>query len=331
MIRSRYIITLITLLLIFFVVFIGNLFTGEYSLSYSDILNNSVTAQMIFINFRLPKALAAIAVGISLSLSGLLMQTLFKNPIAGPYILGISSGASLGVAVFTMGSSFFASSIFFHFSQVLGAWIGSLSMMLILLFLLRYLKNISTLLILGVMLAALAGALISVLQYFSEDYLLKSFVVWTMGSLSQVSYPNLIIMGFAISFAVLLYLFNIKNINILILGTEEVKNYGVHKKRLQWIILIITSVLTAVVTAFCGPIGFIGIIVPHFAKILIKTSDHLYLLPISMLLGSIAMLLSDIITQLPSNGIILPINSVTAIMGIPFVLWILLKPSKNQF
>jgi len=331
MTRSRYTIILVSLIAVFFLILVWNLFTGEYAISWSDLSNDSSMAQMIFFKFRLPKALAAIAVGIALSLSGLLMQTLFKNPIAGPYILGISSGASLGVAIFTMGAGFFASSIFFHFSQVLGAWIGSLAMMLLLLFLLQYLKNIITLLIVGVMLSALAASLISVLQYFSADYLLKSFVIWTMGSLSQVSYANLIIMGLAIALAILLYLVNIKNINILILGTEEVKNYGVHKKNLQWTILIITTILTSVVTAFCGPIGFVGIIVPHFAKMLTKTSDHLYLIPISILLGSILMLVSDIITQIPPNGMILPINSVTAILGIPFILWILLKPIKNNF
>ena len=331
MIRSRYTLTLLFLSLIFFLVFAWNLFTGEYSFSWSDLLHDSSMAQMIFFKFRLPKALAAIAVGTALSLSGLLMQTLFKNPIAGPYILGISSGASLGVAIFTMGAGFFASSIFFYFSQVLGALLGSLFMMLLLLFLLQYLKNIITLLIVGVMLSALAASLISILQYFSSDYLLKSFVIWTMGSLSQVSYTNLTIMGLAISLAILLYVVNIKNINILILGTEEIKNYGVHKRKLQWTILIITSILTSVVTAFCGPIGFIGIIVPHFAKMLTKTSDHLYLIPISILLGSILMLFSDIITQIPPNGMILPINSVTAILGIPFILWILLKSAKNNF
>lgn len=329
----KFTVVLGALLLLLVVVFISNISTGEIWIAPSDLLNSlfdNNRLSLILFNFRLPKAITAVLVGIALSISGLLMQTLFKNPIAGPYVLGISSGASLGVSVVIMGSSFFGVSSFIsNYSVVFGALVGSVGMMMVLLSVLKYVKDIMTLLIIGVMFAAFSSSLSSILQYFSPDFQVKTFILWTFGNLSNVSYPQIGIMTLFIAFALILVLFSLKGLNILVLGHQNFSNFGINKKHLQLSILIATAILTGIVTAFCGPIGFIGVIVPHFTRMLLKTSNHMQLLPISALIGSIVLLLSDMLSQIPTNGVILPINSVTAFIGIPFILWVLLRPSNK--
>lgn len=324
---------LLILFLAFLLSFILSLAVGEVFIDPVEMINSlfhKTDYSLILYNFRLSKSITAILAGVALSVSGLLMQTLFRNPIAGPYVLGISSGAALGVSVVIMGSSLFVSSgIISDISVVAGALLGSVGMMLLLLSVLKFVKDIMTLLIIGVMFAAFSSSLSSILQYFSPDFQVKSFVLWTFGNLSNVSYSQIWIMVSFIVFALIIVLFSLKGLNILVLGNANLSNFGINRRYLQLSILVSTAILTGVVTAFCGPIGFVGIVVPHFARMLIKTSNHIQLLPVTALLGASLMLLSDILSQLPAHGVILPINSVTAFIGIPFILWILLKPNQK--
>ncbi len=333
MLFRSYKFVLVVLLLVFLISFVLSLSIGEVFIGPSDIffsLFHKTDYSLILYNFRLSKSITAILAGVSLSVSGLLMQTLFRNPIAGPYVLGISSGASLGVSFVIMGSSFFLSSgIISDISIVAGALLGSIGMMMLLLSVLKFVKDIMTLLIIGVMFAAFSSSLSSILQYFSPDFQVKSFVLWTFGNLSNVSYSQIWIMISFIVLALVIVLFSLKGLNILVLGNTNLSNFGINRRYLQLSILISTAILTGVVTAFCGPIGFVGIVVPHFARMLLKTSNHIKLLPITALLGASLMLLSDILSQIPADGVILPINSVTAFIGIPFILWVLLKPNQK--
>ncbi len=319
----------VTLVLLFFL----DLSLGEIILNPLCLFTNKVeteTAQQLILNFRLPKVLTAIIVGVSLSISGLLMQTLFRNPVAGPYILGISSGASLGVSIIIMGGSILSiSSLNSNVSIVSGALIGSVGMLLLLAFILKYVRNIMTLLIIGVMLGALSTSLSSILQFFSPDFQVKSFIIWTFGNIANPNYGQILIMTIFCVVGLLLYIYSSKGLNIMLLGSQNLSNFGINQKHLEWLILLTTAILTGSITAFCGPIGFIGIIVPHFSKQLAQTSDHIKLLPFIGLTGSIIMIISDLISQLPDKGLILPINSVTAFIGIPFILWMLLKPNQK--
>jgi len=328
-IRFLYYIVVLLFVLFFFL----NLMIGESFINPQDFWNNLLSdsnTNLIILNFRLPKTLTAVLAGVALSVSGLLMQTLFRNPIAGPYVLGISSGASLGVSVVIMGAGLFTSFGFVgDVSLVVGALIGSVGMMLILLSILKYVKDIMTLLIIGVMFGAFTSSLSSIFQYFSPSFQVKSFVLWTFGNLSNVSYSQILIMAVLIFWALILVLYSLKGLNVLLLGDTNFSNFGINKRNLQFSILIATAILTGVVTAYCGPIGFVGVVAPHFSRMLIKSSDHKVLLPITALIGAIVMLFSDILSQIPSNGMILPINSVTAFIGIPFILWVLLKPSNK--
>ncbi len=329
----RFRVTLLIVLFIFIILSVLSLSIGEVFINPIDLFSSFFTDNnysLIVQNFRAPKTIAAILAGISLSVSGLLMQTLFRNPIAGPYILGISSGASLGVSFVIMGASLFSvNQILTNSSIVAGALFGSVVMILVLLSILKYVKDIMTLLIIGVMFGAFASSLSSILQYFSPDFQVKSFIIWTFGNLSNVNYSQIWMMLFFMVLAFILILFSVKGLNILVLGNDNLSNFGINKRLLQILILVSTAILTGVITAFCGPIGFVGVVVPHFSRMLIKSSNHIYLLPLTALMGASLMLLSDIISQIPENGIVLPINSVTAFIGIPFILWVLLKPSQK--
>lgn len=328
--QPSYKMVLIGLGLVFLVVATLSLCFGEIYILPSELMksfSSSSEFSQLILNFRLPKTLTAIIVGIALSISGLLMQTLFRNPVAGPYVLGISSGASLGASVAIMGGTIIGFSN--SFSMITGALLGSIAMMFVLLFILKLVQDIMTLLIIGIMFGAFASSLSAILQYFGSSYQVKSFVVWTFGNISNVNFSQLLVMSIFVILALILIIFSLKGLNVLTLGHQNLSNFGISRNRLQISILLSTAILTGVVTAYCGPIGFIGVVVPHFAKMLIKTSNHIRLIPVTALLGAILMLLSDLLSQLPPNGMLLPINSVTAFIGIPFILWILLKPSNK--
>lgn len=325
------------LFLLLMLLFILDIFLGSVTIKPSDVIaaifkNSGSNMETIIMRFRLPKAITALVVGIALSLSGLQMQTVFRNPMAGPYVLGISSGASLGVAFIILGSS---SSISAESLKGLGnwmlvgaAWIGAGGVMLLIMIISSRVKDIMTILILGIMLSSGISAIVSIMQYFSNDTLLKAYVIWTMGSLGNLTASQLQVLLLSVSAGLLLSILSIKMLNALLLGENYARSIGLNVKLSRTLIFACTSILTGSVTAFCGPIGFIGIAVPHIARILFKTSDHKLLVPGTILTGGAIMLASDIISQLPGSDSILPVNSVTSLIGIPVVIWVIFRNRK---
>lgn len=325
------------LFLLLLLLFILDIFLGSVSINPSEVIsaifkNSGSNMETIIMRFRLPKAITALVVGIALSLSGLQMQTVFRNPMAGPYVLGISSGASLGVAFIILGSS---SSISAESLKGLGnwmlvgaAWIGAGGVMLLIMIISSRVKDIMTILILGIMLSSGISAIVSIMQYFSNDSLLKAYVIWTMGSLGNLTASQLQVLLLSVSGGLLLSILSIKMLNALLLGESYASSIGLNVKLSRTLIFVCTCILTGSVTAFCGPIGFIGIAVPHIARILFKTSDHKVLVPGTILAGGAIMLASDIISQLPGSDNVLPVNSVTSLIGIPVVIWVIFRNRK---
>ncbi len=330
--QNKYILLIISILaLIFFIA--ADLFIGSVSIPYKEfldyILGNEIKPeyQTIITEFRIPKTITAVLVGVALSVSGLQMQTIFRNPLAGPYVLGISSGASLGVALLLLSSVplLFISSIGMSWITSISAWIGA-GLVLILIFIVSIrVKDVMTILIIGVLFGSAVSAFVSILQYFGEQAQLKTFIIWTMGSLSGVTNEQLIVLLPSVIVGILISFFSFRTLNILLLGENYAKSSGLNLTTARILIFISTGILAGSVTAFCGPIGFVGIIVPHIARMLFKTADHKFLIPASAIVGAIIILMSDIISLLPGFSGTLPINSVTAILGIPIVIFIIIK------
>ena len=276
--------------------------------------------------------ITAILAGSALSVSGLQMQTIFRNPLAGPFVLGISAGASLGVAIMVLGFAGLFTGISIGYAGswiiVIAAWIGSAIILLMILLVSLRIKDIMTLLIIGIMFGSATSAIVSILQYFSSESLLKSFVIWTMGSLSGVSVNQLTILLPIIILGLLMSLSSVKILNVSLVGENYAKSMGLNINFSRIYTFLSTSLLTGTITAFCGPIGFIGIAVPHLTRMLFKTTDHKILLPGTILIGSMIMIVSDIISHLPTSNKILPLNSVTAIIGIPIVIWVIIRNKK---
>jgi iron complex transport system permease protein len=323
----------ITLVIILFIL---DVLTGPVSIPLKSIIQiiaghntDNIIWYKIITDFRVPKALTAVLTGIALSVSGLQMQTIFRNPLAGPYVLGISSGASLGVAVVILGlSPLFAHgyiSPVHNWIQIIAAWIGSAFVLILILYAAVRLRDVMTILILGVLFGSAISALISVLEYFSHQTMLKTFVIWSMGSLGNVTRSQLRVLVIAISAGFLLSVLSIKMLNAMLIGETYAKSMGLNIKLSRVLIFASTSILAGSITAFCGPIGFIGIAVPHITRLIIRSADHRLLLPAVMLTGAAIMLISDMLSQLPGTDYILPINSVTALIGIPVVVWLILK------
>lgn len=283
----------------------------------------------IILKIRLLKAVTALFAGAALAASGLQMQTLFRNPLAGPYVLGISSGAGLGVALFLLGALLLGVSAH-SFVQSLGiagaAWLGAALVLLIVMAVSRRIKDIMVILILGMMFGSGVSSVVEILQYLSSEAALKSFVIWTMGSLGDVTGGNLALMlpvitaGLALSVAV------IKPLNLLLLGENYARTMGLNVQRTRTLLFLSTVLLAGTVTAFCGPVGFIGLAVPHLARMLFASADHRVLMPASMLSGAALLLVCDLI----SKSLALPINTVTALMGIPVVIVVVVR-NRNLF
>lgn len=338
--QTNFIIFLLVLLVVGVILFVLDIFLGSVNIPIKSILNILIfnntekeSWELIILHSRLPKAIAAILCGAALSVSGLKMQSLFKNPLAGPYILGISSGASLGVAIFIMGAGIFGISLsnfplFSNYGLLLSSILGSSFVLLILLAAIIKIKDIMTVLILGIMIGSIVTAIVSIIQYFSPDTQLKSFILWTMGDLSSVSLDQLKFFAPTVLLGLLASFFISKKLNLYLLGEEYAKSLGLNVKQTQFLTIIITAVLAGSVTAYCGPIGFIGIVVPHFARLISKSSDHKKLIPLSILIGINVLLLADIISSVPGNDTILPINAITSFIGIPFIIWIIFKNKK---
>lgn len=276
----------------------------------------------IVVNIRLIKAVVALLAGAAVSVSGLQMQTLFRNPLAGPYVLGISSGASLGVALFLLGAPLFGLSPSMSSLGIAGAaWIGSALVLLIVGAVASRIKDIMVILILGMMFSSGISAVVQILQYLSRDESLKAFVIWTMGSLGDVTFSQLWILLPAVIAGLLLAVITIKPLNLLLFGEEYARTMGLHIKRSRTLLFLSTTLLAGTVTAFCGPIGFIGLAMPHVTRMICHTSDHRILVPGTVLTGATVLLICDIISKL----LTLPINSITALLGIPVVILVVLR------
>jgi iron complex transport system permease protein len=280
----------------------------------------------ILYEFRIPKTLTAILAGSALSVSGLQMQTVFRNPLAGPDVLGISSGASLGVALVILGFGDLFSinnlGLLSSWLQIVAAWAGAATVLFLVMFVSLRVRDIMTILILGILFGSAASAFVSILQYFSNQSMLKAFVIWSMGSLGNLSGTQLRVLGISLLGGFALTFATIKVLNAMLLGETYSRSMGVNIKLTRVLVFISTSILSGSITAFCGPVAFVGIAVPHLARLIFKTADHKVLMPACILLGSLLMLLADLISQVPGSAVVLPINSVTALLGIPVVIWV---------
>jgi iron complex transport system permease protein len=318
------------------VVFLLNIGFGQVAIPLKEILKslvgietNNATWEYIILNFRLPKAITAILVGIGLSISGLLMQTLFRNPLAGPYVLGLSSGSSLGVAFVIMGASilpgffaeFFVSSLGILFASIL----GSLFVLSLVFLVSKKLKDTLSILIVGLMFSSFTGAIVSVLTYFSTAEQLQKFTFWSMGNLGNLSWLQLLILSISVTIGCLFSLFSIKSLDAFLLGENYAKSIGINIKKQRNIIFISTGILAGSITAFVGPIAFVGLAVPHISKLLFQTSNHKTLFFSTMILGAVIMLICDTVSQLPGFDFTLPINAITSILGAPIVIWLLIR------
>ena len=326
----------ILLMIVLVVLFFTNISLGSVSIPIKEIINGFLgkvmekeSWEIILWNFRLPKAFTAILVGMALSISGLLMQTLFRNPLAGPYVLGLSSGASLGVAFVILGAGFlpsFLATIFLSsYGIVLASALGSAFVLIAVLAVSQKLKDTMAILIVGLMFGSLTSAVVSVLSYFSTAEQLQKFTFWSLGSLANLSWKEVYLLFIITFIGITLSFLVIKPLYALLLGEKYAKSLGVNFKKTRYIIIFATSILAGSITAFVGPIAFIGLAVPHIAKLLFQTSNHFILFWSTLLIGAIILLFCDIIAQCPGYDITLPINAVTSIIGAPIVIWLLVR------
>ncbi|MGO4820962.1 MULTISPECIES: iron chelate uptake ABC transporter family permease subunit [unclassified Flavobacterium] len=319
--------------------FIINISLGSVSIPLKDVfkslsgtLASKETWQYIIVNYRLPKAITAVLVGMGLATSGLLMQTLFRNPLAGPYVLGLSSGASLGVAMVILGASLLPASLaaflLSSYGIVLASSLGSFLVLLAVLVVSYRLRDTMAILIVGLMFGSLTSAIVNTLTYFSTAEELQKFTFWSLGSLGNLSWTAIIILAVCVFIGLLLSLFSIKSLDALLLGENYARSMGLNYKRSRLIIIFATSILAGSITAFAGPIAFIGLAVPHIAKLVFQTSNHTVLFWSTLLFGAIIMLVCDSIAQVPASDFNLPINAVTSIFGAPIVIWLLVRKKK---
>ena len=321
------------------ILFYLNISFGSVSIPFKDIFNSIFGGNVskdswetIIINFRIPKAITAILVGSGLSVCGLLMQTLFRNPLAGPFVLGISSGASLGVAVLILGSSVFGGILLTnslsHWSLPLAASLGAFLVLSAVIIAANRVRNTMSILIIGLMFGSLTSAVISVLAYFSEADKIKQFLFWSFGSLGNLSWNEITVFSIIYAIGIIGTIFVLKPLNSFLLGENYAKSLGINVKKSKNIILLITSLLTGVITAFSGPIAFVGLAVPHITRMLFSSSNHKILLPAVAIIGAIVLLICDMIAQVPTSEFTLPINAITSLFGAPVVIWLLVRKKR---
>ena len=336
--RNIFVLLTLALLLTIFI----NISLGSVSIPLKQIFLSFYTGEVekeswksIVLNYRLPKAITAIIVGSGLSISGLLMQTLFRNPLAGPFVLGISSGASLGVAILILGASFLGVTIttyaFTNWGMAIAASLGAFLVLFAVMMAATKVRNTMSILIIGLMFGSLTAAVISVLAYFSSANQLQQYLFWSFGSLGNLSWTEISVLLITFLVGVLLVTLIIKPLNSLLLGENYAKSMGVNVKRTRNLTLISTSLLTGVITAFSGPIAFIGLAVPHLTKLMFHTSNHKILLPAVAISGAIIMLICDSIAQLPNSEYTLPINAITSLFGAPIIIWLLVRKRKINY
>lgn len=305
-----------------------HIFCGQITITSSELLSSLIsfdennTIHILIREFRIPRMTMAILAGSSLAICGMLMQTLFNNPLAGPYVLGINSGASLIVALTLMtGVSFFSSDL----GLISAGIMGSLIFGTIILFCSFAVRSHVSLLLIGLMISSFVGAIISVLESMSGAEELKQFTFWSMGSLQQVSFAQLPMIASLIIVSWISVLFAVKPLNALVLGQSSAKNIGVNIQQIRVFIIGITAILVGIITAFCGPIAFVGLAIPNLVRIIFKTQNHLVLYIGNLLIGGLFLLLCDCFIQLIEPWLLFPINAFTSILGAPFVVYMLLK------
>lgn len=321
--------------------FLGNIALGSVAIPLDEIIrtlsggNASKNSwEYIILDYRLPKAITATLAGSALAISGLLMQTLFRNPLAGPFVLGISSGASLGVAILILGSSILGVSLgaaLGNWALILAASLGSFGVLVMVIAAASRIKDTMALLIIGLMVGSLTAAVVSVLAYFSKAQELQRYIFWSFGSLGNLSWQALFILALCWLSGLLLTVLSIKALNAFLLGDAYAKTLGVNLKMSRLLIILATSLLAGSVTAFAGPIAFIGLAVPHLIRQVLPTTNHRVLVPAVMLGGAILLLICDTIASVPLSEYTLPINAITALVGAPIVIWLLVRKRKLIF
>ena len=333
---------LLGLVLLLLLVFLLDIASGPVKIPLRDVFkilfsfhSGNSTWQFIMERIRVPKACTAVLAGCGLSVGGLQMQTLFRNPLADPSILGITAGASLGVAAVMLAGGGMATLYAIKELGFSGSWfvtgaacLGAAAVMLVVLILSRRISNNVMMLIIGIMIGSITLSIVSIWQYFSEPELVKDYLLWTFGSLGGVSGGQLTILGIVVAVGLTMAFLSSKMLDALLLGENYARSMGLTVQRARVIIICSTSLLAGGITAFCGPIGFIGIAVPHMTRLLFRTSSHRILIPACCLTGTLLMLLCDVISQLPGSQTVLPINIITALAGAPVVIYLLLR-NKN--
>lgn len=327
--KSRTTIIFVVLAALTVLLLLVDIGAGSVKLSIGEVADallgrgdNPATTKIV-VDIRLTKGIVAIIAGIALSVSGLQMQTLFRNPLAGPYVLGVSSGASLAVALFILGAPLTGglSATAASLGMTGAALVGSAVVLALIAVAGRRIKDIMVVLILGMMVSSAISAIVQILQYMSSDEALKSFVIWTMGSLGNVTSDQLPILAVTVAVGLILAVATIKSLNLLLLGEEYAVTMGYDNRRGRTMVLVSTALLAGSVTAFCGPIGFVGLALPHVARVAFGTADHRVLIPGAALTGAAVMLGCDIVSKL----FVIPVNAVTALVGIPIVIWIVFR------
>lgn len=312
--------------ILLFLLFVADILWGSVQIPLKEIFLQHSVYHNIIIDFRLPKAITAVVTGMAVSVSGLLMQTLFRNPLAGPYVLGVSSGASLGVAVYILAGGFLPLAFLQSgWGLVVSAVLGAVLVLLLVLSVSFKIRDSVTLLIVGMMFGQIASSVVSVLQNISNPDSLKLFVVWTFGDLSAVTWSYMKAMIPIVGIGLLIVFLIQKPLNVLLLGENYARALGVSVVKIRLLIIIATALLAGGVTAFTGPIAFIGLAVPHMVRLLWKTSDHKITIPASLLTGANILLICDLLSQSTLNGYVLPINAISSLVGAPVIIWIILR------
>lgn len=317
---------LLFILLIGLVVF--DLTLGSFSIGLKDVFKGvfaydaSQASELTVRVFRFPRVMMAVYAGAALSVAGLLMQTLFQNPLAGPYVLGINSGASLMVALSTMAGFTVTTG---DFGLATAAMLGAFLTGIIILISSIYVRNKVSLLLVGIMLGSFTGAMVNVVQAYADPNNLKTFMLWSFGSLQGVEFHQLGMLGGVVLVGIIGAVLLVKPLNLLLLGDTNAYLLGVNVKAIRWLIILITAILTGIITAFAGPIAFVGLVVPNLVKMVYKTVNHFHLLMGSMLVGAILLVICDITMQLLSPYLNLPLNALTALIGAPVVVWIIVR------
>ncbi|MCT4615261.1 MAG: iron ABC transporter permease [Marinifilaceae bacterium] len=334
---------IVILFFLLLILFIMDLIFGSVSIKVNDLFNvflgenTDVKYSYIILNFRIPKAITSLLVGSGLAVSGLLMQTLFRNPLAGPQVLGISSGASLGVGIVIMLSAIFPHTLnqmnlnSGSWTIVLAALCGSALVFLFISLASAKINDGVSLLIVGIMFGSIAGSIVHILQYFSNPEQIQKFVIWTFGSVSETRWDELKILGPIILIGLIISLSLAKSLNILLLGENYAKSSGLSVSKIRFGIIACTTLLAGSLTAFTGPIAFIGIAVPHIVRNIFKTANHNILIPMCILTGACIMLACDLVSQLPGSNNILPINAVTSLFGGPIVIWVIVQAKRLNY